>query len=88
MRPGANGYPNDHWSWVPTLSNFYSEEYGTTVFDWLFSQRKNAKSFDIVTEVFEYGQNTTAVIIDAGRVVDNASLNIDTFNVYARNLSL
>ena len=88
FEPGANGYPNDHWSWVPTLSNFYSEEYGTTVFDWLFSQRKNAKSFDIVTEVFEYGQNTTAVIIDAGRVVDNASLNIDTFNVYARNLSL
>ncbi len=37
---GYNGYPNDHWSWVPTLNNFYSEEYGTTIMGWIFAQKK------------------------------------------------
>ncbi len=81
---GGNNYPNDHWSWVPTLQNFYSEEHETYIFDWLFKQT-NAMTFEVVSEVFEYGQDTTAVIIDAGKEVSAASINKDTFTVTTDN---
>lgn len=82
------GIYQGHWSWVPVLNNYYSDAYETSVFDWFYSQKKGAQEegvadFDIVAEVFEYGQNTTALIIDAGKDVDGASISQDTFTVSA-----
>ena len=84
---GANGYPNDHWSWVPTVNNYYSEEYGISTFDWLFSQRNDKVSFDVVSEVFEYGQDTVAIVIDAKQDVNASDVSIDSFEVNTTNIN-
>ncbi len=86
---GYNGYPSDHWSWVPMLNNFYSVEYDTYLFDWIFAQTRveAEKPFTLVSDVFEYGNDTVAVIIDAGRAVDGATINAETFAVSTTNLN-
>ena len=72
-----------HWSWIPVLNNFYSEEYGTNVFDWLYSQKN--ESYKLVTEVLPYGQDVTAIVIDTQNDVAAADLSIENAKVYAEN---
>lgn len=90
---GYNGYPNDHWSWVPTLNNFWSPENNTTIMDWLFKQVRDKNNFDLITQVNEYGQAVVALAIDTRATVNAASVNVDTFDVSAitrnpRNLAV
>ena len=42
-------------------------------------------TFELVNEVFAYGQDTTKLVIDAGDSVNGASLDTGTFSVSARN---
>lgn len=90
---GGNGYPNDHWSWVPTLNNFWSPEHGTTIMDWLFKQVRDKNNFELITQVNEYGQAVVALAIDTKATVNASSVNVDTFDVSAitknpRNLAV
>jgi predicted peptidase len=49
------------------------------------SSRPKEASFELVNEVFAYGQDTTKVVIDVGAPVNGASLDAGTFSVSARN---
>jgi predicted peptidase len=82
---GGNGYPNDHWSWVPTLNNFYSETYGTDIMSWLFAQ--HGRAFKVVTRVEEYGAVVPAVIIDMGETVAAGGFNAESFAVTMNRLT-
>ena len=86
-------YPNvdpyfGHFSWVPVLNNDYSDEYGSTFMDWLFAQNKiepvkTSFSYTLINEVFEYGTDTSAVIIDMRAAVDVNYVDADSFDIYS-----
>lgn len=81
---GVNGFYPGHWSWIPVLNNYNSAVYQTSIFDWIFNQKLDT-SFDIITQVEDYGQDVTHLIIDAGGTINASTIDIDTFKVATKN---
>lgn len=50
---GTEGHYNGHWSWVPLLNNYYSQEYQTNVFDWLFAHKSLPVNTKILANIVD-----------------------------------
>lgn len=48
-------------------------------------EEETTKKFDIIAEVFDYGESVTSVVVDMEEAIDATQLSTDTFSVSAKN---
>jgi predicted peptidase len=77
-----------HCEWIPVYSEYNEAAGRGTVIDWMFAQKRQDKqtfTFDLLNKCTPYDEHNYAVVIDAEKDVDAASIDTNTFSVIAHN---